>query len=241
MNILLNSSIKRLIGNIIRKIKQYRTDKLNAKLSYHFKRESQELFHRIATLFNQNNIVFWLEYGSLLGYYREHDYLKNDDDFDFGAYLKDATQIREILLSNGFEIVRYYHDLNCGGIEECYRYGQMHTTFDIFYFSAVNDKLLTTGFKSILNMNMRKNLRKEVPFCVRQIVFPYTEFEMVTYKGERVYVPVNVYEHLAAHYGPDFMIPQQHFNNNTAYNVTLLPYDERPAIGWMKYGYYDLA
>lgn len=240
-NVLYKTLIWRFLGFLKRKVRGRRIEKLNAKLSAHFEVESQELLHRITTVFNQNGIVLWLEYGSLLGYYREHDYLPNDDDFDFGAFLEDAKIIRELLLSNGFEIVRYYKDINTGGIEECYRYGNMHTTFDIFYFSKNDDHLVTTGFKPILNMNKKCNLKKEVPFCVREIVFPYTDFEKIQFKGEFLYIPVDAKEHLASHYGPDFMTPQKHFNNNAAPNVTHYSYEERPAIGWMKYGYYELA
>lgn len=234
-------SLRKIKAKIKLIFQQRRARKNNLKLIMHFKNESAELFHRIATLFDRNDIVYWLEYGSLLGYYRHNDYLPNDNDFDFGAYLKDSARIKDILLANGFELVRYYKDINTGAIEECYRYGNMHITFDIFYFTVKGDMLLTSGFKPILNMNIKANLGKEVPFCVRAMEFPYTEFKKIVFKGESVYIPVNTKEHLAAHYGPDFMTPKSHFNNNTANNVTIYSYDERPAIGWMKYGYYELV
>ena len=239
-NILKYFSPRKILGKIKRELLSRKYRKYDAKLAAHFKRESIDLFHKIAKVFNENDIVYWLEFGSLLGYYRDNDYLSNENDFDFGVYIHEASKVRELLLSEGFELLRFYKDLTDGGIEECYRYGDMHTTFDIYYFSEENNKLLTTGFKPILDMGLKANLGRELPFCVRKMKFPATDFMKIEFKGELVYIPTNTKEHLAAHYGSNFMIPQNHFNNNTANNVVLYDYDERPAVGWMKYGYYDL-
>lgn len=35
-------------------------------------------------------MLFWLDYGTLLGAYREHDFIKHDFDLDIGLWLKDA-------------------------------------------------------------------------------------------------------------------------------------------------------
>lgn len=39
---------------------------------------------------DSENVLFWLDYGTLLGAYREHDFIKHDFDLDIGLWLKDA-------------------------------------------------------------------------------------------------------------------------------------------------------
>lgn len=229
-----------IAGMIKRKLQQKKRDRIKKKKVSNFNSESEYLLHIIASVFNKKGVVFWLEFGSLLGYYRENDFLKHDDDFDFGVRLEDAQIVRDILTASGFELIRYYNELRGGGMEECYRYQNMHTTIDFYYFDFTDKGVICSGFKAIKDMRKKANLRKEVPFSVREMVFPSFTPIPITFKGENMYVPDNCKEHLAAHYGPGFMIPNTKFDNSEANNVTLYDYETRPAIGWMKYGYDDL-
>ena len=67
---------------------------LHAIRNKYFLAEGEELLRAFAEAMNGGNIQFWLEFGSLLGYYRENDFIKHDCDIDFGAFLKDRHVIK---------------------------------------------------------------------------------------------------------------------------------------------------
>ena len=82
--------------------------RLNKKQQF-FINENGELFHKFTQILNDNGVVFWLEFGTLLGFYREHDFIKHDFDLDIGVYMADAEKIRKILTDNGFKLVRDFN------------------------------------------------------------------------------------------------------------------------------------
>ena len=234
-------SPRRLFGAIKRYLIRQRRAQLKQRKIAFFLQEGPEILNRIASVFNSEGILFWLEFGSLLGYYRENDFLKHDDDFDFGFLLMDAEKVRRVLLDSGFELIRLYRINDGSGIEECYRYKTYHTTIDVYYFEIQDQEMICYGFKPQLNMYKKSNLRKDVPFSVRRMRFPYSGFTKVLFKDVFVYIPTNTSRHLASHYGPNFMVPNSSFDNSEAGNVELLSYDSKPATGWFKYGYNDLV
>ena len=97
----------------------------------YFIEEGCEVLNVFANALNNENILFWLEFGSLLGFYRDHDFIKHDCDIDFGAFLKDASVIRNKIISSGFKLIHQYKSSD-GGLEECYKY--KNTSIDVFYF-----------------------------------------------------------------------------------------------------------
>ena len=81
--------------------------RLRKKRRY-FQSEHVELLQKFSQVLNDNGLLFWLEFGTLLGYYREHDVIKHDDDLDIGAFLADAEKIRKALTDNGLKLVRVF-------------------------------------------------------------------------------------------------------------------------------------
>lgn len=193
-----------------------------------FKLEGEELLRAFASALNADGIGFWLEFGTLLGYHREHDFIAHDCDLDFGAMLDDAKAVRKALTRRGFKMVREYTD-TAGGREECYRY--KHTTLDVFYFRRTADGLRCTSYTrgprrwidSLLNRRLH---------IVKEVSIPDNGFVSVDYKGCRVGVPADCVEHLRRHYGPGFMTPDPNFDyKKEATNITWFSLDERRGIG----------
>ncbi|MBP3194025.1 LicD family protein [Natronogracilivirga saccharolytica] len=71
-------------------------------------------FTHIINLFNKNNIVYWIEYGTLLGAVREGGFIPWDSEIDIGIwyddYKKHAKYIDEELKSMGFIIDKTSND-----------------------------------------------------------------------------------------------------------------------------------
>lgn len=189
----------------------------------YFKKEGEVLLNKFTEALNSYGITFWLEFGTLLGYYREHDFISHDCDLDFGVNLCDANRVREALEKYGFKcIIRYMS--SDGGIEECYKY--KHTTLDVFYFRPENNKLYCTTYTTF-KKNIRDRFSKIKPCKVKKIYIPNNGFKRVTYKNCDVYVPASVEEHLIMHYGKSFMIPNPQFDyRKEATNIVYYNYSE---------------
>lgn len=207
------------------------------KRNQYFLQENGPLFHKFTQLLNDNGIVFWLEFGTLLGYFREHDFIKHDFDLDIGAHLSDAKTIRKILTENGFTLIRDFSAKD-GGKEETYRY--LHTTIDLFYFRIDEDNpsiQYCYTFKAPVFPIKRKQLNKTLTMTVRRKEAPNNGFEKTIFKDCNVYIPQKTDEYLTYHYGEDFMTPNPNFNpENYLVHTTYYSHDEMSGTGV----YYEL-
>jgi hypothetical protein len=195
----------------------------------YFLQEGEDILSNFSSALNEKKIMFWLEFGSLLGYYREHDFIKHDCDIDFGAYLEDSGLIRSALEDKGFILLHQYRSSD-GGLEECYKY--KHTTIDIFYFRQDEDLLYCNTFV-LEDFYVKRWFKKELKCTVKRISIPRNGFVSTSYKGCAVNVPVNVEQHLQMHYGKSFMIPNPNFNyKKEATNI--IYYDYKDVKGYMR-------
>ena len=189
----------------------------------YFLEEGTELLQNFARNLNNNNILFWLEFGSLLGYYREHDFIKHDCDIDFGIYLQDADKTRKVLENAGFKLIHQFIASD-GGLEECYKY--KHTSIDIFYFREDKDRLYCNSFMPRYPLLIQKLIRSH-RYLVKRIDIPKQEFIKDEYKGAIINVPTDCVKHLKMHYGETFMTPNPNFNyRKEASNITYYDYSE---------------
>lgn len=79
-------------------------------------------------------MLFWLDYGTLLGAYREHDFIKHDFDLDIGLWLKDAEIAKKAMLKNGFELIRCFRIKNDERrVEYCFAYKGV--SIDLFFMN----------------------------------------------------------------------------------------------------------
>ena len=111
---------------------------MNHKANVAFKRYGLEAFNLFVTTLNSKGILFWPEFGTLLGIYRDNDFIPHDNDFDFGApiYLRD--RINKVLCEVGFS---YKHGYFCPELdyirEDTFYYKGVG--LDIFYFHNEGD------------------------------------------------------------------------------------------------------
>lgn len=207
----------------------YRKIKLNRQKRF-FKKERVELLHQFSKALGDANIVFWLEFGTLLGYYRDHDFIEHDCDLDTGTYWENAEKVYKTLTSNGFKLVREYHVENDGGVEHCYQY--KHTTIDVFYFRKDGNVLYCNSFYPIKNMSLFFNKNKKCPFQVKRIEVPNIGYRMVEFKGCPVYVPNDCDKYLTTHYGPSYMVPNPNYDwKKDSNNIILYSYLDKPGYG----------
>lgn len=68
-----------------------------------------ELLKRIHKTCEENNIKYWLDFGSLLGAIRHSGFIPWDDDIDLGMMRKDAEKLCEIMGKDKEVFVRFYY------------------------------------------------------------------------------------------------------------------------------------
>ena len=210
----------------------YRKKRLN-KVKKYFKAERVELLQKYSEALNDAGIVFWLEFGTLLGYYRDGDFIAHDCDIDTGTYIENADRVYKALTKVGFQLVREYHVEDDAGLEQCYQY--LHTTIDVFYFRKDGNCLYCNSFFPVLNMTKRKYRNKKCPFQVKRIDVPDTGYERAVFKGCSVYIPKDCERYLITHYGSSYRTPNPNYDwKKDSTNITLFPYDEKPGYGILK-------
>jgi len=200
----------------------------------YFKKEGLELLQHFSDVLNAEKIMFWLDFGTLLGYYREHDFIAHDDDIDIGAHIEDAPKIREALEKSGFELVKHFHTVKDNNLEECYRY--KHTLIDIFYFQPEGKNMYCYIYFPYNEGFFPKHYEKgeKRPYKVDKVTVFVESFDSVLFKDIKVNVPHNIENYLAEHYGDDYMTPNPKFSRKeVSKNTISLPYNEAPAYAYL--------
>lgn len=202
-----------------------------------FKKEAVDVLKLYSDAMFSNGLVFWLDYGTLLGYYREHDFIKHDFDLDTGAWFEDHQRIKNVLENAGFERVKYYYLKHRDGVEECYKHKDYDTTIDVFYYFNENNRSYCYSFLPLVSMTKKCHLNKEQPSRARKWSFETINPIPAEFKGVKVFVPDNTAQYLASTYGDTFMTPIPNFPVKGRPNLTEYTYDELPACVFMKIGY----
>ena len=237
MQALLNNFRKSPLYPLYRAYMKRRAREKSRRISVAFKKEGERVLQLFSVALNEAGIPFWLEFGTLLGYYREHDFISHDFDLDTGAFLEDQPKIRTTLEKAGFELVRYYNVKDDGGREECYKHRDMDTTIDIFYYRIEGNVMYSNSFVPLKNMSFRWNLNRLQPFRTFRVNFPLASIETAEFKGARVGVPKDTDAHLRAYYGNDYMIPNPNFGMKDRKNIIYYTYEEKPCEGFLKIGF----
>lgn len=210
-----------------------------AVLNDSFKKEAVDVLRLFSNALIEHNLTFWICAGTLLGYYREHDFIKHDFDLDTGAWFKDHECIKAVLENNGFERLRYYFLTTRDGIEECYKHRDYKTTIDVFYFFNEGNKSFHYSFIPLVSMTKKWHLNKVQPSKVRKWTYDKINPIAADFKGVKVFIPENPAMHLASTYGESFMTPIPNFPVEGRPNMIEYSYEELPACAFFKKGYFD--
>lgn len=172
------------------------------------------------------NLFFWLDYGTLLGAYREHDFIKYDFDLDIGMWLKDADTAKQTMVKNGFKLIRFFRVKDEEEkVEYCFAYKGV--SIDIFFYIQNENSALSYSFTPIIG-TCRLNYPNRCG--VYSIKFPYTGFRQILFKDNLYNVPFQTDKYLSAHYGSTFMEPDPTFNDGKISNATFYSLEEKEGI-----------
>lgn len=188
-----------------------------------FRKNALNLLKHFKNTLDSYEIKFWLEFGTLLGAYREHNFITHDCDLDVGVFYKDRLKIYQCLISAGFTFVHEYRTYGDSklGFEQTFEY--LGVTIDIFYFHIDNNQLYCNSYSIFPNSTNEKD-----GFQVKKIFWNYMGFSKIQFQNMEFDVPAPIENHLIEHYGKNFMIPNPNFDyKKESLNIFYYPKSER--------------
>lgn len=190
-----------------------------------FQREGEGLLKVFVESMDASGLTYWLEFGTLLGAYRDGDFIPNDLDIDVGAYLEDAHSIYLTLAQHGFRLVRDFHVVGENGLEQTYEYHG--ATIDVMYFYKYKGLLWCNG------ATFPRKWNKVVKIQVTAHWFKPFGVTHMNFKGKKVAIPDNVEEHLIEIFGLGYKVYDPDFSGDL--NKKRYPLQEKWGMGIVMY------
>ncbi|MGL4393630.1 MAG: ABC transporter permease subunit [Brevinema sp.] len=164
---------------------------LQEKKASELQSKGQEALQAATRVLQEENMTYWLDYATLLGFVREGNFIKGDTNINFGILGKD--HLNKLLLSlkkAGFDHLEIISsDQNESYLKAIYH----HVELEIYVYQEDSDGLTSLVYE-------------DVGFIEKK--FPPLELKEVTFKGTKQFIPKNNVEYLYIIYGADFMIPR---------------------------------
>ncbi len=221
------------LGKLIRKVRDntYRNRLANDKKQL-FQQNAVEVLLKVKEVLEHENILFWLDFGTMLGAYREGKIISHDYDLDVALFYKNKDDIKEIMLKNGFLLRHEFRLKDEEGLEQTYHYKGVN--IDFFFYKKKDEKTIYCNTFSTIPGTYYGNINKEYPVSVKEIYIPYKGFSDILFYDKKFKVPTNIEECLKANYGDNFMIPNPNFNYKEMKNIKFYTLEEKSAV-FIKY------
>lgn len=186
-------------------------------------RNAKEALLELKKLFDKHSIPFWLDFGTLLGAYRDHKFISYDGDIDVAIEGANSKAVFNFLKGTTFKLIGVCTLGNDQITQIKVFYKGVHidivSYFDDKNISFAYEQKFIKGFTELKDDCYNVGLiRIEVPKVALK------EFEFL---NEQFSIPLETDEYLKAHYGPNYMIPDSSFDfEKDAPNITLCPVDD---------------
>jgi len=192
----------RLLGPIWYPIK-YRKSKKN------YRNNATEALLRAKESLDNAGLFFWLDFGTLLGAYREKDFIKHDHDIDISMFAKDIEAAKNAMIQGGFKLFRTFEiPDDHTGVEQSYSYKGVF--LDIYFYILEDDWMHCKAF--YWQPEDDYMFGGAVEASVKKWFCPNTGFSTMLFKEHEFNVPKDIVKYLTVNYGPNFMIPDKKFD-----------------------------
>jgi len=195
--------------------------KIRAQIKHKkFKILAPEALVKLSKLFlsyHEQPIDVWLEFGTLLGAYRNNRLIEYDYDLDFGIKENFMTaEFIEYLAQAGFSLKHTFkiksEDERLDGFISEYTFSYSDIVLiDFFIFKELNGKICSFAFDAEEGLTWDETLEKYSQ-CLRTIRRDFSLFQLSPFYfyDTNFYVPDNIETHLMEAYGADFMTPKKY-------------------------------
>ena len=178
------------------------------KQSERFNKGNKTILFKVDEILTQKSLQYWLNYGTLLGAYRDHDFISHDYDLDIGMWWKDFEGIKDLFLDNGFNLVVEFHFGNWDDPERVeYRFEYAGAFIDVDFYIIDENKMAQTYnplFKD--GWDYTKETERH-PIICEIITNPIRGLSQIDFVGRKFWVPSNTEEYIEYNYGKDWKTP----------------------------------
>jgi len=142
----------------------------------------------IDKILRKEKIPYWLQDGTLLGYYREKNFIGHDSDTDIGIMFKDfSVEAIKSLEKIGFKVTSMF-----GRPEDCLELSlvRFHVKTDIFFYYEEEDYIYhsafspkkTGAYENRIDYRYKKFNTKEIDFFEKKFFVPVDELKFILTK-----------------------------------------------------------
>ena len=191
---------------LIKKLNEKANIELDSKRSNLLKENFEKILNVVYSS-DLKDYNIWLDFGTLLGYYRENDFISHDLDMDFGVQVSSFEEfevIEKYLINNGFNRTKEFY-FNKNLVELSYSYKGLNVDFIIY--NKENDRVSSDTIFFMTNA-----LGNPTRYEVYHYEIPFSGLKECDFKGMKVKVPENRQEYLRTLYGEDFETPNTNYN-----------------------------
>lgn len=177
-----------------------------------FKKYAKEALMRIKTTLEENNVTFWLDFGTLLGAIRVSGFLSHDCDMDLGAFASQAELVSKAIKYDPMFVVSHEYLVNDSLAQLSFEYKGLN--IDIaFYHQDENDNHLIYNYICYFDKELSKDIvGNKYKVAVMRSTVPFAGTKTIRFNEMDVNIPSNSESYLKADYGPDYMIPNKNWD-----------------------------
>ena len=181
------------------------------------KTEGRSYIFEIDRLLANSNCIYFVDFGTLLGFIRKGKPLSWDYDIDFGICLSECfqwTDLEKVLRDDGFQLVRQfsYHDIIT---EQTYRKNNLFVDF-FSHFTELDSSHYYIYYEE-------KNYQyKDEMFRHARVTKTVKITDNILYEvdGGKIHVPKEYEQYLEDVYGHDWRIPNPNWTVGSMPNIT---------------------
>jgi len=154
----------------------------------------------LTNILKNNNVDHWLTCGTLLGYYRDGDFIGHDKDTDLGLTLDNFTpSVLNEIIKKGFKLGKPFGDM-VESFELTFNRNGVKTDF-FFFFDKGEGKI---GHSVFLTTGLEYN----------RLDYIYSKFNLkvVNFLNHDFYVPYDTLKFIETQYGMQWDIPDKEWH-----------------------------
>lgn len=218
-----------MIRKILRIItpKSFRKDIAGRRAANRLSKYGYKALTHINEVSDKLNIDYWLMFGSLLGAYREHHFIKHDDDLDLAILSKNINQtFISSLEEKGFELSSIKETNDKRFRMATFLYNGVVVDFYGFTFDD-DSKEMITGFSSYpLEGKTYADSKALNRYRCYLLHYKYEGLKNSSFGNIEVPIPINAEFILKGLYGESFMKPDKKEKGNNATIAEILPVEK---------------